>query len=58
MALPPIAAGVEYGLDKIPLSVGAYFGITGYDEELSAYSSYKGTLAGFGAKASYHFKLI
>jgi hypothetical protein len=58
MSLPPISASVEYGLARIPLSVGAYFGITGYDEELTAYSSYKGTLVGFGAKASYHFNFL
>jgi outer membrane scaffolding protein for murein synthesis (MipA/OmpV family) len=58
MSLPPISISVEYGLDKIPLSVGAYFGITGYDEELSASSAYKGTLTGFGAKASYHFNFL
>ncbi|MDR2178499.1 MAG: hypothetical protein LBP20_10745 [Treponema sp.] len=58
MSLPPISASAEYALDKIPLSVGAYFGITGYNEELSAHSSYKGSLTGFGAKASYHFNFI
>jgi hypothetical protein len=58
MSLPPISASVEYGLAKIPLSFGVYFGITGYDEELSAYSSYKGTMTGFGARASYHFNFL
>jgi opacity protein-like surface antigen len=58
MSLPPISASVEYGLSKIPLSVGAYFGITGYNEELTSISSYKGTRTGFGAKASYHFNFL
>ncbi|MDR3356398.1 MAG: hypothetical protein LBO04_04340 [Spirochaetaceae bacterium] len=60
MSLPPISFSAEYVLAKakIPLSVGAYFGITGYNEKLTAYSSYKGTLAGFGAKASYHFNFL
>jgi hypothetical protein len=58
MSIPPISASVEYGLANIPLSIGGYFGITGYNEELSAYSSYKGTLVGFGAKASYHFNFF
>jgi hypothetical protein len=60
MSIPPISASVEYrlGLANIPLSVGGYFGITGYDEELTAYSSYKGTLVGFGAKGSYHFNFL
>jgi hypothetical protein len=60
MSLPPISLSAEYalGLPNIPLSVGAYFGITGYNEELTAYSSYKGTLAGFGAKGGYHFNFL
>jgi hypothetical protein len=58
MSLPPISASVEYGLSNLPLSFGAYFGIAGYDEELTAYSAYKGSLTGFGAKASYHFNFI
>jgi hypothetical protein len=58
MSLPPISASAEYVLAKIPLSVGAYFGITGYDEKLASSFSYKGTLAGFGAKASYHFNFL
>jgi hypothetical protein len=64
MSLPPISLSAEYalGLPNIPLSVGAYFGVTGYNEEneeLAAYSSsYKGTLVGFGAKGSYHFNFL
>jgi hypothetical protein len=60
MSLPPISLSAEYalGLPNIPLSVGAYFGVTGYNEELTAYSSYKGTLVGFGAKGSYHFNFL
>jgi hypothetical protein len=66
MSIPPISASVEYGLPNIPLSLGAYFGITGYKEDfsgiLSSYgilsSSYKGTRVGFGAKASYHFNFL
>jgi len=55
MSLLPISASVEYALQNIPLSIGGYFGMTGYDEELSAYSSYKGSMIGFGAKGSWHF---
>jgi opacity protein-like surface antigen len=58
MSLPPISASVEYGLDNIPLSLGMYFGITGYDQELSSISSYKGNMTGFGARASYHFNFL
>jgi hypothetical protein len=58
MSLPPISASIEYGFSKIPLSLGAYFGITGYNEDFTLYSSYKGTLTGFGAKTSYHFNFV
>jgi hypothetical protein len=61
MSIPPISASVEYALPNIPLSLGGYFGITGYNEEEnigSASYTYKGTLVGFGAKASYHFNFI
>ncbi|MDR2747045.1 MAG: porin family protein, partial [Treponema sp.] len=57
-SLPAISASAEYALAKLPLSVGAYFGITTYDEELYGYISYKGTLTGFGAKGSYHFNFL
>jgi hypothetical protein len=57
MSLPPISASVEYGLANIPLSIGGFFGITGYDEDLG-YSAYKGTLMAFGVKGSYHFNLV
>jgi hypothetical protein len=58
MSLPPISASVEYGLANIPLSIGGYFGYTAYDEELSAYSSYKGTIIGVGTKANWHFNFV
>ena len=58
MSLPPISVSAEYGLPKLPLSIGGYFGITGYDEEISSSSSYKGTLIGLGAKASWHFNFL
>ncbi|MDR1910047.1 MAG: hypothetical protein LBQ35_09065 [Spirochaetaceae bacterium] len=58
LSLPPISASVEYALANLPLSIGGYFGITGYNEELTTVSSYKGTLVGFGAKASYHFNFL
>jgi hypothetical protein len=56
IALPPISASAEYALAKLPISVGAYFGITTYEEE-TVYT-YKGTMTGFGAKASYHFNFL
>jgi hypothetical protein len=58
MSIPPISVSAEYGLSNIPLSVGGYFGITGYNEEINAITSYKGTLVGFGAKGSYHFNFL
>ncbi|MDR0638222.1 MAG: hypothetical protein LBG27_04850 [Spirochaetaceae bacterium] len=58
MSLPAISASVEYGLPNIPLSVGGCFGVTAYEEEISAYSSYKGTLVGLGAKVSWHFNFL
>lgn len=57
MSLPPISGSVEYGLSKIPLSLGAYFGITMYDGDIGGTNT-KGTLMGVGARASYHFNFI
>jgi len=55
MSLPPISASVEYALLNIPLSIGGYFGMTGYKEDLGPGGEYKGSMMGFGAKASWHF---
>jgi opacity protein-like surface antigen len=57
MSLPPISVSAEYGLSKIPLSLGAYFGITGYNEDLGD-TSYKATMVGCGARGSYHFNFL
>jgi hypothetical protein len=59
MSLPPISLSAEYalGLPNLPVSVGAYFGITGYNEELGYYT-YEGTMVGLGAKGSYHFNFL
>lgn len=60
-SLPAISASAEYELANIPLSVGAYFGITGYSEDTTIFTTtytYKGTRTGIGAKASYHFNFI
>jgi len=55
MSLPPISASVEYMLDSIPLSIGGYFGMTGYKEDATKLVSYKASMVGFGAKGSWHF---
>jgi hypothetical protein len=57
LSLPPISASVEYMLGKIPLSLGGYFGIAGYNEESGSYT-YSGTMIGIGARAAWHFNFL
>jgi hypothetical protein len=57
MSLPPISASVEYGLDNIPLSLGGYFGIAGYNEDIGR-ANYSATMAGIAARAAWHFNFI
>lgn len=57
LSVPPISASVEYMLDKIPLSLGGYFGIAGYKEDL-IYSTYTGTMVGIGARAAWHVGFV
>jgi hypothetical protein len=57
LSLPPISGSVEYALRNIPLSLGGYFGIAQYKEELGI-AEYGGTMMGFGAKASWHFNVM
>jgi opacity protein-like surface antigen len=57
LSIPPVSASVEYAGLKIPLSLGGYFGIAGYDEDL-VYSKYSGTMIGVGARAAWHFNFI
>ncbi|MDR1216035.1 MAG: porin family protein [Treponema sp.] len=57
MSLPPISASIEYAGLKIPLSIGGYFGIAGYDEDVG-FTNYSATMTGFGARAAWHFGLL
>jgi len=55
IAIPPIHASVEYGLKKIPLSIGAVVDFTTYKEDYGFGSEYSGTMVGLGLKGAYHF---
>ena len=64
MSIPTISASVEYALPNgmnLPLSIGAYVGFVGYEEEKETpvmKITYKGTKIGFAAKVSYHFNFM
>jgi hypothetical protein len=54
LSLPPISASIEYAGLNIPLSIGGYFGIAKYEEDVGFYH-YSGTMMGIGARAAWHF---
>jgi len=59
MSIPPITASAEYALPiTMPISVGAFIGYTAYDEDITQYNNFKGSMFGIGARASYHFNFM
>jgi hypothetical protein len=57
MSIPPISASIEYAGLKIPLSVGGYFGIAGYNEDVGIVN-YSATMTGIGARVAWHFNFL
>jgi hypothetical protein len=57
MNMPPVSASVEYMLQKLPLSVGGYFGMSTNKADFGI-AKYSDTVIGIGAKASWHLNLI
>jgi hypothetical protein len=59
ISLLTFSASVEYklGLANRPLSIGAYFGMAGYDKKTEWYR-HEATLTAIGARLSWHFNFL
>ncbi|MDR1256367.1 MAG: hypothetical protein LBJ86_01310 [Spirochaetaceae bacterium] len=57
MKMPPVSVSVEYLLQKLPLSVGGYFSMATNKADFGI-ANYSDTVAGAGARASWHLNLV
>ncbi|MDR1363056.1 MAG: porin family protein [Spirochaetaceae bacterium] len=57
VSLPAISVSAEYVLQKLPLSIGGYFGITADEEKIGNYT-YGDTMIGIGVRGSWHFNFM